>query len=103
MKKTILTVIIIFGLNSLSFAAPDITKVEVMPDAVGWDLESATFLKINQNCKVIHRKVDASGNTLKHVTTILRDAEFTDLIVDINSGTPFMQAINNAVKTKRGI
>ncbi len=117
MKKIILTLIIVFGFSSLSFAAVDITNVEVMPDAVGWDLDSAIFLKGTSICKVVHRKVDASGNMLKHVKTILRDVvdnpdttevdetltEFTDLVVDINSGTPFMQAINNAVKTKRGI
>ncbi len=120
MKKINLTVIIViavFGFSSLFVEASDITKVEVMPDAVGWDLDSAIFLKETSICRVVHKKVDASGNTLKHVKTILRDVtdnpdtvevdetltEFTDLVVDINSGTPFMQAINNAVKTKRGI
>lgn len=116
MKKIILTLIIVFGFGSLSFAATDITNVEVMPDAVGWDLDSVIFLKATSTCKVLHRKVDASGNTLKHVRTILRDVvdnpetpedetvtEFTALITDINSGTPFLQAINNAVKTKQGI
>ena len=119
MKYFILIMLAVFGLNTTSFAAPDIAKIEIIPDSVGSNLDTIRFLSITKICIITHRKIDSAGNFQSYapaLMTTLKDVaddpltpkdetltEFTDLIQDINSGTPFVDAINNAVKAKHKI
>ena len=118
MKKLFALTIGLILLASPVFSADgDITKAEVKPDVVKYELDSVVLRAITKQAIITYRKVDSNGDPVGDEINVIfqntpddpatpedeENNEFTQLINLINNNSNIKTSITTAVRTKLGL